>query len=75
MRNFSENQRKVFVRRRSSKPLETRAMVESIDVGSGMALIFTEIEAIGAHPLRGPQVAPLSVELENLTKEYPSLSV
>jgi hypothetical protein len=32
-----ENQRRAFVRRRSSKPLETRATVESIDVGSGIA--------------------------------------
>ena len=32
-----ENQRRAFVRRRNSKPLETRASVESSDVGSGMA--------------------------------------
>lgn len=49
-----ERQGNVLPRRRSSSPLEMRASVESVDVGSGMAAIpaspFKEYEYVGSVP-------------------------
>ncbi len=47
LREYPENQRTCFVRLRNIKPLETRARVESSEVGSG----------IGVRPLGGSGAA------------------
>ena len=52
LRNFSENQRKFFARRRSSKPLEISPSMVNDEVTSGMALIdVIDVNCICSPPL------------------------